>query len=108
MAILEVPMPNKGDNLEIILNSILTFTNKCLADNVKTDKIVKLLTNNYTENDLKKAWEFSRSLLEKKDRPKCRNANYDNSSEKLKSTIVAKQIVRMVKMGWGFGWEVEW
>ena len=98
MAILEIPRPNSDDNLELILNSILSFTNKCLADHLDTKKIIKLLTSNYAEKDLIKAWELSRSLLEKKDRPKRGNVNYDSSPKNLKINLVAKQIVKMVRI----------
>ena len=97
MAILEIPMPNSDDNLELIINSILSFTNKCLADKLRSEKIIKLLTDNYSEKNLNKAWKFSRSLLEKNDRPKRLNVNYENRSNNKNSNLLASQIIKMVK-----------
>ena len=40
--ILEIPVQNSGNKMELAINSVLTFTNKCVNDSLKSDQIVKL------------------------------------------------------------------
>ena len=95
--ILEIPGQNSAKKIELAMNSVLTFTNKCISDKITSEKIKKMLTGFYDEKDLKQAYEFCRSLLEKKDRPKRENANYNNL-EKVNVLNMSKQIISMVKL----------
>ena len=95
--ILEIPVQNSDTKIELAINSVLAFTNKCICDNFKSEKIVKMLIGFYNEMELKQAYEFCRSLLEKKDRPKRDNVNY-NTFEKTNTINMSKQIISMVKL----------
>ena len=95
--VLEIPLKKSGKNIEIAINSVLTFISKCINDQLKLDQIVKLLCNYYHGKDLKQAYEFCRSLLEKKDKPKRRNANYESSGN-IKIVSMCKKIVKLVKL----------
>ena len=97
MAILEIPSHEDKPNVELVINSILSFMCKCINDSLSSKKNVEMLIDHYSERKLKQAWSLIRSLLEKKDRPKRKHINYDNSTKDMKIILVAKQIVKMVK-----------
>ena len=95
--VLEIPIEKSGKNLEIAINSVLTFTSKCINDQLKSEQIVKLLCDFYHGNILKTAYQFCRSLLEKKHKPKRINANYESSGS-IKIVTMCRQIVKLVKL----------
>ena len=81
---------------ELVLNSVLSFTKKCLENAQKTIQIRKMLIGHYTEKEIKEAYNLAKSLLRKEDRPKRQMVNYQ-CEVSLKLHNICKQVIAMVK-----------
>ena len=98
-AILEVSQNNTITKVELVLNSILSFTSKCLTDGLKSDVITKLIIDHYKESDIYDSANIARSLLRKADRPRRKNITYEThlSPVALKLPKICKLVNIMVK-----------
>ena len=87
--ILEIPDPNGEGNIQLVINSVLCFTSKCLADKQRSELIIKMLSKEYTKDIISQAWSLCRSLLQKQDRPK-RSDTIVNNIESIHTTNAIK------------------
>ena len=82
--------------MTLILNSVLSYTAKCISNKLEIPHTIKLMKDFYSEIDINHAWKLSRSFLQKKDRPKRQIGNYQNLTN-LETEAKCKQIVKCVK-----------
>ena len=84
-----------GSQGQLVLNSILSYTNKGLNEGIKGKLMSELLLHFFTQDQLTNAWSLVRSLLKKRDRPQRDKSNYVCSNQN--ANLIAKQIITMVK-----------
>ena len=88
---------NNGLRMQLILNSVLCYTSKCVTDKLKTSVIVKLINNFYNGSDIDQAYRLSRSLLQQNERPRRYHPSCQNEPPNIEIGLKCKQIVKMVK-----------
>ena len=85
-----------GQKIQVVLNSVMSYTSKCLDERIKTKDIEKILINNYNQSELTDSSKLARSLLNKEIRPKRNKANYLNVVP-MKLSEVCKMLICCVK-----------
>ena len=93
----EIPSQNIITKIHLAINSVLTFTYKCLKDKLKSDQIVRMLSANYDTAVISNTYVFCRSYLGLSDRPRRDNINY-KSLENITVVTMCKKIIAMVKL----------
>ena len=81
----------------MILNSVISFTSKCLDEGLKTKDLVDLLLGHYDRKALIESVDLARSLLKKEERPKGIKANY-RSVAPLEPREICRLLISMVKV----------
>ena len=84
-----------GSQGQLVLNSILSYTNKGLNEGIKSKQMSELLLHFFNQDQLTSAWSLVRTLLKKKDRPQRDKSSYVCSNQN--TSLIAKQIITMVK-----------
>ena len=87
---------SKGSAVQLVLNSVLSYTKKGLNEYIKSKQLTDLLISFFEKQQLNSSWNLARSLLKKKDRP-LRGQPNNLSCMTQKTVVIAKQIVKMTK-----------
>ena len=71
---------SNGVEVELVLNSLLSYTAAALNKGIKMKQLAELLLHFFGTHKLESAWKLACSLLKKKDRPQREQANYKIST----------------------------
>ena len=93
-AILEISQ--NGNKIQMILNSVLSFTSKCLDEGLKPKDIILLLLKHYNQKLLSESVDLARSLMKKDQRPKRVKANYQSNAP-LKPFESCKLLIKIAR-----------